>query len=120
MNRNIQLNIVRRVPVFTIEQLSQYRLEDLQKSRRIIPDRKIEYGLPPYFFAQTKTKALVFTSPYKSLVERLEVIGESKRMFKNIPVTFEKDGMPLLEAVHQLSDLEKTPSPQLLLRFAES
>ena len=119
MKKRIQLNIIRRVPVFTIAQLSDHRLEDLQKRNRLLADRKTEYGLPPYFFARTKTKAVVFTSPYKTLVEKLEVIGESKKMFQNIPITFDKDGMPLLEAVHHISDVEKIPSPQLLLRFAE-
>ena len=119
MKKQIQLNIIRRVPVFTLAELSDNRLEDLQKRKRVLQSDESDGGLLPYYFAQSKTKTVVFTSPYKTLIEKLEVIGESKKIFKNIPITFENDGMPLLEAVHKLEDMDKLPPPQLLLRFAE-
>jgi hypothetical protein len=117
--KRTELKILRAVPVFTVTQLSQYTLAELRQTR-CIPSltRRTEYGLSPYYFAQSKTKALVFTSPYKSLLERLQVIGESKKMFKDLPVSFEPDGMPLLTAQHHPAP-DATPSPQLLLRLAE-
>ncbi len=119
MKKQIQLSIIRRVPVFTITELSDYRLQDLQKRKRVLQTEESDGGLLPYYFAQNKTKTVVFTSPYKSLIEKLEVIGASKKIFKNIPITFENDGMPLLEIVHELQDVDKLPPLQLLLRFAK-
>lgn len=120
MKEQIEIRVLRPAPVLRLARLAQLSAHDLlQLTRRPVVMRRMEYTLPPFFFARTRTKALVFTSPYKTLLERLEVIGESKRMFNDIPVTFDSAGMPLVTAKPGNLASVTEPSPQLLLRLAE-
>ena len=120
MKKQIRIEVMKPRPVITMDRIREMDHEDvLNLTRRPFIVRNMEYSLPPYFFARTKSKALVFTAPYKTLLEKLEVIGESRKVFRDIPVSFDSEGMPRLNGEHPPKPADKTPSAQLLLRLAK-
>jgi hypothetical protein len=121
MKKKIDVNVIRHLPTISWERVRAIRTHEeiLNLTRRPFIVRNMEYSLPPYFFARTNTKARVFTGPYKTLLEKLEVIGESKKMFQDIPVSFDSDGVPRLNAEHHPKQADTASAPELLLPLAE-
>lgn len=119
MKSEITIKLLRRCRVFTMAQVADLHPEELKRPFRSPP--RLELDLQPFFFAQGRKSVTVFKNPYTSIAEQLEIVAESKRLFKGIPLKFNEDAFPCVMRVLTLPPPDETPyAKQLPLDFGPS
>jgi hypothetical protein len=107
----IKVEIIRLVPVLTMRELANHDPIELVLRRQKPGVAFTQYELQPFFFAQVKGKAIVFQGSCESDLEKLEVEGEAKRLFKDVAVEFCEDGMPILKGKVEIPNKDQVTLP---------
>ena len=112
MKIEMTTEILRVVPVFTMEQVAECDPLALLRQHEGPRHELRRHELQPFYFASGRDGAFVFLGSGESDREKLDLARESLGLFDPASLRFDTQGLPLLMTRHVLP-----PDPQLRFRF---